>query len=160
MHQFVSSEPSALIAWKRLATRVYRFLWFRLCVACCSDVVCLRVAVVVVLCVAHGVLYFKALFFVFLLLFADMGTSLIMLAASLCSAFRVACAAHGTVLEPYQVVDVRMEEGVDAATAALDSSILLARQDHRNLDRIKSLIAAQKAESAMLATTYDHVRSV
>ena len=89
-----------------------------------------------------------------------MGSSLITLALSFCIAFHMARAGPGNVLEPYQVLDVRMEEGIDGATGGLDSATFLARQEHRSLDRITSLVAAQKAESAILSNMYEHFKGV
>jgi len=98
--------------------------------------------------------------FVALFFWGGMSNSSITRLVSLCIAFRMACAGQQNMLEPYQVVDVRMEESLGAATAGLGSPSFLARQEHRSLDRINSLVAAQEAESAIISDMYEHFKDV
>ena len=90
-----------------------------------------------------------------------MRRSLIVVASSFCFALQSAQAGSQAALEPYQVVDIRMEEGVNEAAAtqhnaddakgSLYSAAFLVKQERQGLDRIASLVATQKAESATLS---------
>lgn len=93
-----------------------------------------------------------------------MRRSLIVVASSFCFALQSAQAGSQAVLEPYQVVDIRMEEGVNEAAAtqhnvddALYSAAFLVKQERQGLDRIASLVATQKAESATLSNMLEQL---
>ena len=143
-------EPSALIACKK--GRQHE------CAA--SMVWCLGLGgfalTFLVLCFVQSV--FIAEVFLSRCFFDDMSNSSITRLVSLCIAFRMACAGQQNMLEPYQVVDVRMEESLGAATAGLGSPSFLPRQENRSLDRINSLVAAQDAESAIISNMYEHFK--
>ena len=95
-----------------------------------------------------------------------MARSLIVLVFSFCFATQSASATAQDTLEPYQVLDIRMEEGVKDAAAiqhidddtkgALYGTAFLASQEGRTPDRIASIVAAQKAESARLSDMLKH----
>jgi hypothetical protein len=90
-----------------------------------------------------------------------MGRSLIVLVSSFCFSVQSAQAGSQVALEPYHVLDIRMEEGVKDAAAtqhivydakgSLYSAAFLANQERHGLDRIASIVATQKAESAKLS---------
>ena len=98
-----------------------------------------------------------------------MARSLIVFVFSFCSALQSARAGAHDILEPYQVLDIRMEEGVKDAAAThhiaddtkgtLVGAAFLASQEGRTIDRIASIVATQKAESARLLGILEHYNS-
>ena len=72
------------------------------------------------------------------------------------------------MIEPYQVLDIRMEEGVKGVLATrrdveesngnANSAAFLAKQEEHSLRRLASLASAQKAESASLSNIVEHVK--
>lgn len=96
-----------------------------------------------------------------------MGRSLLVLAVTFCFSLHSARAGPHGAIEPYQVLDIRMEEGgqnvantyqsVGDAKSNINSAIFLAGEDGRNLNRIASIVAEQKAESAKLSSMLKHL---
>ena len=90
-----------------------------------------------------------------------MGRALIVLIASFCFCLYPARAGAHDALEPNQVLDIRMEEGVknlhNTQHGAYDANgkpsgaAFLANQDSRSSHRIASMVKAQKAELAQLS---------
>lgn len=97
-----------------------------------------------------------------------MGSSLLACVLSFCFVLHSACAGSRDVLEPYQVIDIRMEEGakdvatmqrnVDGANGNLYSASFLASQEERGLDRIAAIVTAQKAESTNLSKMVEQLK--
>lgn len=97
-----------------------------------------------------------------------MGRSLLALVLSFGISFRSACAESRHMLEPYQVLDIRMEEGVkdvlatrrdlDDSKGKLYSAAFLASQEERGLHRIASIATAQKAESTSLSKMLEQLK--
>ena len=91
---------------------------------------------------------------------AGMGRSLTVLVFSFCFALQSARAGTHDTFEPYQVLDIRMEEGMkdaaatqhiaDSTKGTLDGAAFLASREGRGVDRLASIVATQKAESARL----------
>ena len=99
-----------------------------------------------------------------------MGRSLHVFVFSFWVAWQPARAGSQDILEPYQVLDVRMEEGVkdaaatkhyvDDAKSTFYSAAFLAGQDTSNLDIIASRVATQRAEATRLSDMLDQFNSV
>lgn len=97
-----------------------------------------------------------------------MGRSLLTCVFSFGIVFHSACAGPHDMIEPYQVLDIRMEEGVKGVLATrrdveesngnANSAAFLANQEEHSLRRLASLAAAQKAESASLSNIVEHVK--
>ena len=93
-----------------------------------------------------------------------MGRSLTMFVFSFCVALQSARAGTHDTFEPYQVVDIRMEDGMkdaaatqhiaDSTKGTLGGAAFLASREGRGIDRLASIVATQKAESARLMNIY------
>ena len=97
-----------------------------------------------------------------------MGRSLTVFVFSFCVALQSARAGTHDTLEPYQVVDIRMEDGMNDAAATqhiADSTkgtlgtAFLASREGRGIDRLASIVATQKAESARLLNIHAQYNS-
>ena len=98
----------------------------------------------------------------------SMGKSWMVCAFSFGIAFDLACAGSHDTLEPYQVLDIRMEEGVKDVLATqhglgdsggkIYNSAFLAMQEENDLHSFASIAAAQKADSASLSKLVEHLK--
>jgi len=98
----------------------------------------------------------------------SMGKSFMACAFSFGIAFDLACAGSHDTLEPYQVLDIRMEEGVKDVLATqhglgdsggkIYNSAFLAMQEENDLHSFASIAAAQKADSASLSKLVEHLK--
>ena len=98
----------------------------------------------------------------------SMGKSLMACAFSFGIAFDLACAGSHDTLEPYQVLDIRMEEGVKDVLATrhgvgdsggkMYNSAFLASPEENDLLSFASIAAAQKADSASLSKLVEHLK--
>jgi hypothetical protein len=99
----------------------------------------------------------------------SMGKSLIACVFSFAFAFDLAAAGSHDTLEPYQILDIRMEEGVQDVLATrhdlgvssgkMYSGAFLASREENGLYSFASIAAAQKADSASLLKLVEHLKS-
>lgn len=97
-----------------------------------------------------------------------MGKSLLACAFSFGIPFDLACAGSQDTLEPYQVLDIRMEEGVKDVLATRHgvgdsggktyNAVFLASPEENDLHSLASIAAAQKADSASLSKLVEHLK--
>jgi len=90
-----------------------------------------------------------------------MGRSFIVFVSFLCSASPLVQAGHQETIEPYQVIDIRMEDGLKsaavtqhvaaAANGLLFSDAFLDQRDGTGFNKAASALLEQKAESAALS---------
>ena len=95
-----------------------------------------------------------------------MGKSLLTFILPLGVVIHSACAGSLDSFEPYQVLDIRMEEGVNSARATQrDSDVargkvyrtaFLSSDEERGLHKINAILLAQKRESESLSKTMEH----
>jgi hypothetical protein len=98
----------------------------------------------------------------------SMGKSLMACAFFVGIAFDLACAGSHDTLEPYQVLDIRMEEGVKDVLASrhglgepggkMSNAAFLASPEENDLHSFASIAAAQKADSASLSKLVEHFK--
>ena len=98
-----------------------------------------------------------------------MGKSLMACAFCFGIALDLACAGSHDTLEPYQVLDIRMEESVKDVLATrhglgdsggkMYNAAFLASPEENDLHSFASIAAAQKADSASLSKLVEHLKS-
>ena len=95
---------------------------------------------------------------------AGMGKSLLTLMLPLGVVLHSACAESLGSFEPYQVLDIRMEEGVnnhrdsEYATGKVYRNAFLSNDEERGLHKINAVLLAQKRESDSLSKTMERFK--